>query len=78
MHQIKKGNQWHFGMKWHIAVDADSGLVHTVTTTAANEADVEQIADLSHGKERHVWADSGYRRWAKRERVFTLFRPSQA
>jgi IS5 family transposase len=50
MHQTKKGNQWHFGMKAHIAVDADSGLVHTVTTTAANEADVEQ-----------VWADSGYR-----------------
>ena len=48
-------------MKAHIAVDADSGLVHTVTTTAANEADVEQIADLLHGKEQHVWADSGYR-----------------
>ena len=52
MHQTKKGNQWHFGMKAHIAVDADSGLVHTVTTTAANEADVEQIADLLHGKEQ--------------------------
>lgn len=51
----------HFGMKAHIAVDADSGLVHTVTTTAANESDVEQIADLLHGKEQDVWADSGYR-----------------
>jgi IS5 family transposase len=61
MHQTKKGNQWHFGMKAHIAVDADSGLVHTVTTTAANEADVEQVADLLHGKEQQVWADSGYR-----------------
>jgi len=61
MHQTKKGNQWHFGMKAHIGVDADSGLVHTVTTTAANESDVEQIADLLHGKERQVWADSGYR-----------------
>ncbi len=61
MHQTKKGNQWHFGMKAHIAVDAESGLVHTVTTTAANEADVEQVADLLHGKERDVWADSGYR-----------------
>ena len=40
----------------------DSGLVHTVTTTAANEADVEQVADLLHGKEQQVWADSGYRR----------------
>jgi IS5 family transposase len=61
MHQTKKGNQWHFGMKAHIGVDADSGLVHTVTTTAANEADVEQVSDLLHGKEDTVWADSGYR-----------------
>ncbi len=61
MHQTKKGNQWHFGMKARIAVNADSGLVHTVTTTAANESDVEQVADLLHGKERQVWADSGYR-----------------
>ena len=61
MHQTRKGNQWYFGMKAHIGVDADSGLVHTVTTTAANEADVEQVADLLHGKEEHVWADSGYR-----------------
>lgn len=61
MHQTKKGNQWHFGMKAHIAVDAESGLVHTVTTTPANEADVEQIADLLHGREEAVWADSGYR-----------------
>lgn len=61
MHQTKKGEQWYFGMKAHIGVDADSGLVHTVTTTAANEADVEQVADLLHGKEREVWADSGYR-----------------
>ena len=61
MHQTKKGNQWYFGMKAHIGVDADSGLVHTVTTTAANEADVEQVADLLHGKEEQVWADSGYR-----------------
>ena len=66
MHKTKKGNQWHFGMKAHIAVDADSGLVHTVTTTAANEADVEQIADLLHGKEKTVWADSGYRGANKR------------
>jgi IS5 family transposase len=61
MHQAKKGEQWFFGMKAHIGVDADSGLIHTVTTTAANEADVEQVADLLHGKEEDVYADSGYR-----------------
>jgi transposase, IS5 family len=66
MHQTKKGNQWHFGMKAHIAVDADSGLVHTVMTTPANEADVDQVADLLHGKEEQVWADSGYRGAPKR------------
>ena len=60
MHQTKKGNQWHFGMKAHIGVDADSGLVHTVTTTPANEADVEQVEELLHGKEEVVHADAGY------------------
>jgi IS5 family transposase len=60
MHQTKKGNQWHFGMKAHIGVDADSGLVHTVVGTAANEADVEVVAELLHGREEIVHADSGY------------------
>src|ERR1700691_1692551 len=86
MHQTKKGNQWHFGMKAHIGVDADSGLVHTVMTTPANEADVEQVQDLLHGKEEVVYADAGYAgaqtrvdrrrlRWeiaAKRGRVQTM------
>lgn len=48
MHQSKKGEQWYFGMKSHIGVDADSGLVHTVTTTAANEAGVEQVSSYSN------------------------------
>src|SRR6187401_2720473 len=60
MHQTKKGNQWHFGMKAHIGVDVDSGLVHTVTTTAANLADVEQAEELLHGKEETAHADAGY------------------
>ena len=51
----------HFGMRAHIAVEADNGQVHTVTATAANESDVKQFANLLLGKERHVWADSGYR-----------------
>ena len=40
MHQARKGNQWHFGMKAHIGVDAESGLVHTVVATAVNVNDV--------------------------------------
>ena len=62
MHQTRKGEQWYFGMKAHIGVDADSGLVHTVTTTAANVADVEQAEDLLHGKESVVHADAGQKR----------------
>jgi transposase, IS5 family len=60
MHQTKKGNQWYFWVKAHIGVDADSGLVHTVTTTAANDADVEVVDELLHGKEEVVHADAGY------------------
>jgi len=60
MHQTKKGNQWHFGMKAHIGVDVASGVVHTVTGTAANEADINQTGALLHGKEEAVFADAGY------------------
>lgn len=61
MHQKEEGSRWHFDTRVHIAVDAGSGLVHTVTTMAANESDVEHIADLLHGEEQHMWAKSGYR-----------------
>jgi IS5 family transposase len=49
MHQTKKGNQRYFGMKAHVGADAESGLVHTVTTTAANVADITETAALLHG-----------------------------
>lgn len=51
MHQTKKGNEWHFGMKAHIGVDAKSGLTHTVVTTTANEHDLNQLKNLLHGDE---------------------------
>ena len=60
MHQTKKGNQWHFGMKAHIGVDADSGLVHMVVGTPANAGDVTQAHHLVHGDESEVFADAGY------------------
>ena len=66
MHQTKKGNQWHFGMKAHIGVDADSGLVHTVVGTAANVNDVTQAHALLHGEETDVFADAGYQGVGKR------------
>lgn len=57
MHQTKKGNQWHFGMKAHIGVDAKSGLTHSLVTTAANEHDLNQLGNLLHGEEQFVSAD---------------------
>jgi len=72
MHQTKKGNAWHFGMKAHIGVDADSGLVHTVIGTAANVNDVTQGAALLHGEEEVVFADAGYRGIAKRDEAKDL------
>jgi IS5 family transposase len=67
MHQTKKGTQWHFGMKAHIGVDADSGLVHTVVGTAANVNDVTQASALVHGEESEVFADAGYQGVGKRD-----------
>lgn len=61
MHSTKKGNNHYFGMKAHIGVDAESGVVHTVTTTAANVHDITQATNLIHGQETDVYGDSGYR-----------------
>ncbi|SEC03644.1 IS5 family transposase [Pseudomonas anguilliseptica] len=60
MHQTKKGNQYYFGMKAHIGVDDESGLVHSVVGTAANVADVTQVDKLLHGDENVVCTDAGY------------------
>jgi len=60
MHQTKKGNHYYFGMKAHIGVDDESGLVHSVVGTAANVADVTQVDKLLHGVENVVCADAGY------------------
>ena len=58
--QTKKGNEWKFGMKCHIGVDAGSGLVHTMTVTAANEHDITQTANLLREDDEVVYGDSGY------------------
>lgn len=67
MHQTKKGNQWHHGMKSHIGADAQSGLVHSLVGTAANVNDVTQAHVLVHGEETDVYADAGYQGVGKRE-----------
>jgi IS5 family transposase len=60
MHQTRKGKQWYFGMKVHIGVDTDSGLVHTLRGTAANVADVNVLGELLHGGEESLHGDSAY------------------
>ncbi|MDR3734582.1 MAG: IS5 family transposase [Acidobacteriaceae bacterium] len=60
MHQTRKGNQWHFGMKAHVGVDAETKLVHTVAATAANVADSKLLPELLRGDEMVVWGDQAY------------------
>lgn len=67
MHQTKKGNEWHFGMKMHIGVDESLGLIHSISTTSANEHDITQTDKLLHGNEKRVWGDAGYVGVEKRE-----------
>ena len=61
MHQVKKGNQWYFGMKAHIGVDSQTKLIHSVVASAANVHDSQALPYLLHGNERRVWGDSAYR-----------------
>jgi transposase, IS5 family len=60
MHQTRKGNQWFFGLKAHIGVDAKEGHVHSVATSAASVADSHMLPALLHGEERKVWGDGGH------------------
>jgi transposase, IS5 family len=60
MHQARKGNQWYFGLKAHIGVDAKQGHVHSVATSAASVSDCHMLPELLHGEERKVWGDGGY------------------
>ena len=67
MHSSKKGNQWYFGMKAHLGVDADSGLVHTVRCTSGNVSDVVEGNSLLHRQEAEVFADAGNQGADKRD-----------
>lgn len=67
MRQTKKGNQWYFGMKAHIGVDAESGPVHSVVTAQANVNDVTQAHALLHAEETDVFGDASYQGVERRE-----------
>jgi transposase, IS5 family len=69
MHQTKKGNQWHYGMKIHSGVDAGSGYIHTITATSANDHDITQTVKLVREDDAVVYGDSGYLGIEKREEI---------
>jgi len=60
MTSTKKGNVWYFGMKAHVGVDLDSGLVHTLEASTAKVHDSQKFDDLLHGDEQAVFGDKGY------------------
>ena len=69
MHQTKKGNQWYFGMKAHIGVDAGTGYVHSVTATAANVHDLDEVVNLVRHDDAVVYVDAGYQGAGKRPEI---------
>jgi transposase, IS5 family len=66
MKQTKKGNEWYFGMKVHVGTDK-RGVVHSLTTTHAAEADIHQLPELIHGEEREIYGDGAYWKEADRQ-----------
>jgi IS5 family transposase len=60
MHQTKKGNQWYFGMKARIGVDAGTGYIHSVTATSANVHDLDEVTKLVRSDDEVVYTDAGY------------------
>ena len=71
MHQTKKGNEWRFGMKCHIGVDAFSGLVHTIKVTSANVHDISVASELIREDDEVVYGDSGYLGIEKRDEIIS-------
>lgn len=59
MHQTRKGKEWHFGMKAHVGTDKH-GIVHSLSTTAANVADITELPNLLHGQESEIFGDQAY------------------
>ena len=67
MHSTKKGNNWYFGAKLHIGVDAGSGYIHSVEMTAANTHDSQVAALLIRPDDEVLYGDSAYQGIEKQE-----------
>jgi IS5 family transposase len=65
MHQTKKGNEWHFGMKAHVGVDSQTKVIHSVVVTPADTADCKVMDQLLHGQETRVYGDQAYKSQAR-------------
>ncbi len=76
MRQTKKGNEWRFGMKVHIGVDSETGVVHSMSTTFANVHDVTETHRLLDGGEKRVWGDAEYQEMATRDDQRQSFLPA--
>jgi IS5 family transposase len=72
MCQSKKGNQWYFGMKLHIGVDSQTGLIHSASVTPGNVHDSQELPNLLHGDETRLYGDSAYRGQNQRKLNRTL------
>ena len=59
MQQAKKHGQWFFGMKVHVGT-SKQGLVHSLATGRAGEADVTRLDELLHGEESELYGDQAY------------------
>lgn len=69
MHQTKKGNEWRFGMKLHVGVDAGTGAVVSVEATATNVHDIAVASKLLCKDDVVVYGDSGYLGIEKRPEI---------
>lgn len=69
MHQVKKGNEWYFGMKCHMGVDAGTGYIHSIEATPANVHDITQAAKLIRQDDEVVYGDSAYLGLDKRPEI---------
>ena len=67
MSSTKKNNQWHFGMKAHIGVDTEHGVVHTMVCSTASLHDSQVMDKLVHGKEKAIYGDKAYVSQAQQE-----------
>lgn len=66
MHQVKKGNEWHFGARMHIGVDAGTGYIHSLEETAANVSERDIAAALIRQDDEVLYGDAGYTGLSKR------------